>query len=124
MEEKKLERFSKAEIIEAIRSISALNPKAITIEKLIINNVERKRQEKDFATAKEARETAIERMSEYCEWKQKMIEKYGNGKSVQLRAIPLEEIRHGAKIEKAWLDSEKARKRAEKKEDMYFRKEN
>ena len=118
--DKKLEIYSKAEIIQAIRSIPKYLVYGHNMEKLIFDQLEKERRDKAFAEAQMARQTAIDRMNEYFNWKKEMIEKYGDGKRVNLADLPRIELERGAKLQKAWGDSENARKKAEKQEDKYY----
>lgn len=117
---KKLESYSKAEIIQALRSIPKYLVYGRNIEKLIFDRLEEGRRDKAFAEAQMARQTAIDRMDEYFNWEKEMIEKYGDGKRVNFADLPRIELERGAKLQKAWEDSENARKEAEKQEDKYY----
>ena len=118
--DKKLESYSKAEIIKAIRSVPKYLVYGHNIEKLIFDRLEEERRDKAFAEAQLARQTAIDRMNEFFNWKKEMIKKYGDGKSVNLADVPSIEIERGAKLQKAWNDSENARRQGEKQEDKYY----
>lgn len=117
--DKKLENFSKAEIIEAIRKMERYYI-AKGLEKSIIDNIETVKREKAFAEANMARQTSIDRMNEFFNWKKEMAEKYGDGKRFNLRDLTKIDLERGAKLQKAWTDSEEERKKAEKKEDSYY----
>ena len=112
--DKKLESYSKSEIIQAIRSIPKYLVYGHNIEKLIFDRLEEERRDKAFAEAQMARQTAIARMNEFFNWKKEMIEKYGDGKRVNLADLPRFQLERGANLQKAWNDSENARKAAEK----------
>lgn len=118
--DKKLESYSKNEIIQAIRSVPKYITNGNSIEKLVISYAEDRKRDEVFAEAQMARQTAIERMNEFFNWKKEMIKKYGDGQRVSLKDLPRIEIERGAKLEKAWADSENARKAAEKEEDKYY----
>lgn len=117
---KKLESYSKAEIIQAIRNISRYMINGHNAEKLVLDQLDTIKQEKIFAEAQMARQTAIARMNEFFGWKKEMIKKYGDGQKVSLKDLPRIELERGAKLQKAWNDSENARKAAEKREDKYY----
>jgi len=123
MEEKKLESYSKDEIIKAIRSIPKYITHGLSIEKLVIERVEDVKRDKIFAEAQMARQTEIARMNEFFNWKKEMIKRYGDGERVSLKDLPPIELERGAKLQKAWNDSENARVVAEKEEDKYYGKE-
>ena len=118
--DKKLESYSKAEIIQAIHGISKYMISGHNAEKLVLDRLEEERRDKAFAEAQMARRTAIDRMNEFHNWKKEMIKKYGDGKRVNLADLPRIELERGAKLQKAWNDSENARKTAEKQEDKYY----
>lgn len=118
--DKKLESYSKAEIIQAIRSIPKYITHGNSIEELAIEYAEDRKRDKIFAEAQMARQTAIDRMNEFCNWKKEMAEKYGDGKRFKLSDLPHFQIERGANLQKAWNDSENARKTAEQQEDKYF----
>ncbi len=118
--DKKLESYSKAEIIQAIRSIPKYMVYGHDIEKVIFDRLEAEKRDKAFAEAQMARQTAIDRMNEFCNWKKEMIKKYGDGQKVSLKDLPHIELERGAKLQKAWNDSENAKKTAEKQEDKYY----
>lgn len=118
--DKKLETYSKNEIIQVIRSIPKYLVYGHNIEKLICDQLEEKRRDKAFAEAQMARRTEIDRMNEYFNWQKEMIEKYGDGERVNLADLPRIELERGAKLQKAWNDSENARKMAEKQENKYY----
>ena len=118
--DKKLESYSKAEIIQAIRSISKYMINGHIAEKLVLDHLDVIKRDKIFAEAQMARETAIARMTEFLAWKKEMVKKYGNGERVSLRDLPPIELERGAKLQKAWEDSENARTAAEREEDKYY----
>lgn len=117
---KKLENYSKSEIIQAIRAVPKYMISGLKAEKLILDQLEVIKRDEIFAEAQMARRTVIDRMSEFLNWKKEMIEKYGDGKRVNLKDLPHFQIERGAKLQKAWEDSENARKTAEKQEDKYY----
>ena len=118
--DKKLESYSKAEIIQAIRKVPKYMTHGTPIEKLIIDQADCLKREEIFAKADNARRTAIDRMNEFFAWKKEMIRKYGNGERVSIKDIPLTDRQRGAELQQAWLYSETARNEAEKQEDKYY----
>lgn len=118
--DKKLENYSKSEIIQAIRKVPKHMTHGTPIEKLIIDQADCLKREEIFAEADKARKTAIDRMNKFFSWKKEMIEKYGNGERVSIKDIPLTDRQRGAELQQAWLDSETARKEIEKQEDKYY----
>ena len=118
--DKKLESYSKAEIIKAIRTVPKYMSHGIQIEELIIDRLEDREREKIFAEAQLARQTEIDRMNEFFNWKKEMVKKYGDGIRVMFKDLPRIELERGAKLQKAWADSKNAREAAEKEEDKYY----
>ena len=121
---KKLENYSKSEIIQAIRKVPKYMTHGTPIEELIIDQADCLKREEIFAKAQMARETAINLMNEFFAWKKEMTKKYGNGERVSIKDIPLTDRQRGAELQQAWLDSETARKEIEKEEDKYYGKAN
>lgn len=117
--DKKLESYSKIEIIQAIRKIERYYI-AKGLEKNIIDIIEESKIEKAFAEARMARQTSIDRMNEFFNWKKEMAKKYGDGTRFSLKDLSSIELERGAKLQQAWVDSENARKQAEKQEDKYY----
>jgi hypothetical protein len=118
--DKKLESYSKAEIIQAIRAVPKYMINGLKAEKLVLDQLDVIKRDKVFAEAQMARQTAIDRMNEFFNWQKEMIKKYGNGERVHSKDLPRIELERGAKLQNAWLDSEKARNTAEKQEDEYY----
>lgn len=118
--DKKLESYSKSEIIQAIRAVPKYMVNGLKVEKLVLDRLDVIKSEKIFAEADKARRTEIDRMNEFFAWKKEMIKKYGDGERVSIKDIPFTDRQRGAKLQQAWLDSETARTEAEKQEDKYF----
>ena len=116
----KLENYSKAEIIEAVRFMAKYYGTGRNYENQLISIIHDKKRNDAFAEAQKARQTAIDRMNEFIDWKKEMAEKYGNNGMVYFKDLPREELERGANLEKAWVDSENARKKAEKNEEKYY----
>ena len=119
--DKKLESFSKSEIIASIRKMERYYI-AKGLEKNIIDIIQESKREKAFAEANLARQTSIDRMNEFFNWKKEMAEKYGNGKQFKLSDLPHYQIERGANLQNAWIASENEKKRLEKLEDKYYEK--
>lgn len=118
--DKKLESFSKAEIIEAIRRVQGYYY-CRDLEKSLIDNIQDNNRQKAFDKAQEKRKTAIDRMNEYFNFRREMIQKY-DGKQVKLTDMPFAEQQRLLNLYTAWVDSEEERKKAEKQEDKYYEK--
>lgn len=117
--DKKLESYSKAEIIEAIRRVQR-DYYCKDLEKSLIDNIQDNNRQKAFEKAQEKRKTAIDRMNEYFNFRNEMVKKYGDGKQVKLTDMPFAEQQRLLNLYTAWVDSEEERKKAEKREDMYY----
>ena len=115
----KLENFSKAEIIQAVRKMERYYI-AKGLEKNIIDIIQETNRQEAFEVAQAKRKTAIDRMNDFFNWKKEMAKKYGDGKQFSLKDLTMIELERGAKLQKAWTDSEEERKKAEKKEDSYY----
>ena len=117
--DKKLESYSKSDIIKAIRKLERYYI-AKGLEKNIIDSIQETQREKSFAEAQMARQASLDRMNDFFAWKKEVVKKYGNGERVNLKDLPRIELERGAKLEKAWIDSENERKRLEKLEDKFY----
>lgn len=117
--DKKLESYSKAEIIQALRRMRRYYG-IERLEESIIDAIQDIQREKAFTEAQLARQTAIDRMNEFFNWKKQMAEKYGNGKQFKLSDLPHYQIERGANLQNAWSASENERKRLEKLEDKFY----
>lgn len=94
---KKLSKYSKEDIIKALGQ----QCQADFVIRVILNELEyiaSKRVLDNHDKAIKAHEDAFEA---YIEWKNQMCIAYGDGKSVKLTNIPLEEITKGAALERA-----------------------
>lgn len=117
--DKKLESYSKAEIIQAIRDMRRYYG-IENLENKVIDVIQEHGREKAFAEAHLTRQTSIDRMKEFFNWKKEMAKRYGDGVRFKLSDLPRLELERGANLENAWIASENARKAAEKKEDKYY----
>lgn len=111
---KQLEKYTKAEIIEAIgRNFSA----GYIVEDLL-NDLELQHMKKLLDDEREADRIHTEKMNAVLAWRNEMCKKYGNGEHVNMSALPLEEIKRGMKIEQEYLAAtatvEKIEKRIKK----------
>lgn len=116
---KDLEKYSKQEIINAIRTLShyyGFNG----IEERLIDKINDNHREEAFKKASAARQNEIDCMNKYFAWQKEMIKKYGDGQACRLGAIPSDERIKGLNLQCLWKDAEAKRKSLEKIEDSYF----
>lgn len=115
---KKLSKYSKEDIIKALGQ----QCQADFVIKVILNELEyiaSKRVLDNHDKAIKAHEDAFRA---YIEWKNRMCIAYGDGKSVKLTNIPLEEITKGAALERALKSTAEVEQKLDKK--ISFGKEN
>ncbi len=108
---KKLSKYSKEDIIEALGQ----QCQADFIIRGILNELEyiaSKRVLDNHDKAIKAHEDAF---GAYIEWKNRMCIAYGDGKSVKLTNIPLEEITKGAALEKSVKSTAEAEQNLDKR---------
>lgn len=108
---KKLSKYSKEDIIEALGQ----QCQADFIIRGILNDLEyiaSKRVFDDYDKAIKEHKDAFE---SYIEWKNQMCIAYGDGKSVKLTNIPPEEITKGAALERALKSTAGAEQKLDKK---------
>lgn len=108
---KKLSKYSKEDIIEAL----GRQCQADFIIRGILNDLEyiaSKRVFDDYDKAIKEHKDAFEA---YIEWKNQMCIAYGDGKSVKLTNIPPEEITKGAALERALKSTAEAEQKLDKK---------
>lgn len=108
---KKLSKYSKEDIIKALGQ----QCQADFVIKAILNELEyiaSKRVLDNHDKAIKAHEDAL---IAYIEWKNQMCIAYGDGKSVKLTNIPLEEITKGAALERALKSTAEAEQKIDKK---------
>lgn len=116
-DKEKLQQFTKDEIIEAILKRARWHS-LLSVDE-IVYEIKGDRRQKAFEKGQKARQHAIECMQKYFDWRKEVAQKYGNGESVKLKDIPFNELQKGAELEKKWIESDEARKKAEKEEDKY-----
>lgn len=112
---KNIEKYSKAEIIEAIRRLPLFAEE-------LLRKLEDNEMRTMFKKADEARQKEIDAIKAFANWKTEVIKKYGDGNSVQLCSLPRSEIEKGAALEEALKKSTRARIEAEGKEDRLTRR--
>lgn len=108
---KKLSKYSKEDIIEAL----GRQCQADFIIRGILDDLEyiaSKRVFDDYDKAIKEHKDAFEA---YIEWKNQMCIAYGDGKSVKLTNIPPEEITKGAALERALKSTAEAEQKLDKK---------
>ena len=108
---KKLSKYSKEDIIEAL----GRNYQADYIVTGILNDLENRATKKAFADYDKALDD-LKAAQEACyNWRIEMVDKYGGGNNVHLKDIPQEEIKHGAALERAAEKAEETVQRLDKK---------
>lgn len=95
--------YTKEEIIEAIGGIWCFDD----IVGRILRVLEESKLNKIRAEHKEALKKAIAARTKFSEWINDMYIKYGDGDTVKFARVPLEELKHGAELEKAMKIAEK-----------------
>lgn len=94
---KKLAKYPKNEIIEALGN----QYDSDFIVSHMIMELENKETQKALDEHKKAIIAENEAIEAYFSWMDEMCVKYGDGKKVNILALPQEEISHGAKLETA-----------------------
>ena len=94
---KKLKTYSKDDIIEALGH--CYNSDFIISS--ILNELESKGIQKLINSHDKAYDNLLIAIEAYFKWQNDMCVKYGDGKTVKLKDIPLQEISRGAVLEKA-----------------------
>lgn len=93
----KLKTYSKDEIIDAIDVCWNSN----TIIREILGNIEYAKLDRVFKEHDKALAECKSTSQKYCEWLSELSVKYGDGKNIKIADIPMEELKIGAKFEKA-----------------------
>ena len=99
----KIRAYTKEEIIEAIGTSWYFDN--ITVQ--ILRALEENKMNKIRAEHKEALKKATAARTKFSEWIKDMCIKYGDGDAVKFTRVPLEELKHGAELEKAMNIAEK-----------------
>lgn len=111
----KLKTYSKDEIIDAIDVCWNSN----TIIREILDNIEYAKRDRVFKEHDKALAECKSTSQKYCEWLSELSVKYGDGKNIKIADIPMEELKIGAKLEKA-MNAADAKERIRNKELMKF----
>lgn len=119
---KELEKYTKAEIIEAI----GRNFNAGYIVDDLLNDLKNRKTQQLLDDEREADRLGTEKLKALLAWRNEMCQKYGNGSNVRLSDIPPEEIQRGAKFEREYEAAVEAVDKLEKriKKAMEEKKEN
>lgn len=108
---KRLRKFSKEQIIEAITECY----QAEFLFNSIISSLEYK-AEKELLDAHAAAIDAEREAAKACmDWRSEMCDKYGHGGECKLVDIPQDEIAKGAKLEREWIAAQEKEKALDKK---------
>lgn len=102
---KKLAKYSKEEIIEALCETFFLDLDRV------LNNLEHNRRTKVLEEHRKTIEAQSAAGVAYIEWLKEMTAKYGDGEKIDLRKLTKQEIQRGARLEKAWDEARKAEKK-------------
>ena len=111
----KLKTYSKDEIIDAID----VHWNSNTIIREILDNCKYAKQDRVFKEHDKALAECKSTSKKYCEWLSELSVKYGDGKNVKIADIPMEELKIGAKLEKA-MNTADTKERKLNKELMKF----
>lgn len=106
-----LSRYKKEDLLDALDHCCDCN--IISAMHLYLHN---KKINETFDETTKAMDDYTGALHDYLSWKDEMIHKYGDGKSVQLSAIPLEDKLHGAELQSKMAVAQKKEKAASKKE--------
>ena len=99
----KIRAYTKEEIIEAVGNYWYSD----VFVRQILRVLEEIKLNKMRAKRKESLKKATAARTEYLKWMRDVRIKYGDGDTVKLTRIPLEELKHGAELEKALDIAEK-----------------
>lgn len=108
---KKLSKYSKEDIIEALGK----QYQADFIISGIINDLEQKDSQKTLDDHSKALDALISAREAFLKWRKEMCVRYGDGKTVKLSNIPQEEIKKGAVLERALQEATETEQRLDKK---------
>lgn len=107
----KLSKYSKKDIIEALGNQCGSN----FIVANMVSELENKEAHKAIDEHEKAFRAESEAIEAYCAWMDEMCVKYGDGKKVNILALPQEEISRGAKLETALKKATETERKLDKK---------
>lgn len=107
----KLSKYSKKDIIEALGN----QYDSDFIVSHMIMELENKETQKAIDEHEKALSAKSEAIEAYCAWMDEMCVKYGDGKKVNILALPQEEISRGAKLETALKKATETERKLDKK---------
>lgn len=108
---KKLEKYSKSQIIEAL----TYQFNADYYISGLLNHLEAQESDRLLKEHSVAIDAEISARHAYIQWRNEMCEKYGDGKTVKIADIPQEEIKAGATLERALKTTIEAERKLDKK---------
>lgn len=108
---KKLSKYSKEDIIEALGK----QYQADFIISGIINDLEQKASQKTLDDHSKALDALISAREAFLKWRKEICVRYGDGKTVKLSNIPPEEISKGVVLERALQEATETEQRLDKK---------
>lgn len=114
---KKLLKYPKKDIVEAI--CQQYLPDYIIND--VLEYLEEKSKQKVFAEYDKALKTEMEIQNAFIKWQCDMCEKYGDGETVKISALPAEDIVYGAKLEKAVQEARKIKQKLNSKIDKFLK---
>lgn len=97
----KLKRFTKEELLFGISY--ACTDSDVSI---ITNAIERKRMQDDLDKERRLLRESNEAMTAYCDFMYNILNKYGDGKTVNLANVPQTETERAAKLKTIWITKE------------------
>lgn len=104
---KKLNKFSKEQIIKAILESH--------VSHFILDNLEYQAQQ-DLLNKHSSAIDAERAAAQACmDWRREMCERYGNGRNCKLKDIPNNEIMRGARLEAEWKEAQAKERTLDKK---------
>lgn len=117
----KLSELTKQELLDAIKELQRDNPRYQTLIINILAEHDAARHRKLFETSQKTSKKMIESLKAWAAFKNEMVTKYGDGKSVNIPDIPKSEIDSGAQLEKNYRDAVRKDIAARMSLEAYYR---
>lgn len=111
-----LSRYKKEDLLDAVSNCCT----EFVISKML-SYLKIKKVNETFDNKTKAMEDYNAALRDYIAWKDEVIHKYGDGKSVQLSAIPLEDKLHGAELQSKMAVAQNKEAAASKAERLALR---
>lgn len=116
-----LNKYKKSEIIEAIEMLDETKYYFNHLKEEVKEQAESNRRTHIQENAMNALDESTKAMNDYFNWRKAVMTIYGDGKSVAFDDLPLEELKVGADLERAWKEAEEKCKIASKLEDDMYK---